>query len=134
VESLEKSNPKVLKALFNLGLVDYIAMDIKAPLEDYAKIAGRQVPAGRIKQSIDLIMKSRIGYEFRTTVIRPGVSYDDLRIIIKEIRGAEKYILQRFVPAKVVDEKWKEASTYSAQELVQLAQEFEQYVDYCVVR
>lgn len=128
------SKPEFLKAIIDLGLVDYLAMDVKAALEDYEEIAGRQVPAGLIRQSIDLIMKSKTEYEFRTTVVKPKISQDDLRKIVMMIQGAEKYFLQRFIPSTLVNDGLKDGSTYSDQELVELAQEFEQYVGYCGVR
>ena len=87
--------PRVLKELFDAGLLDYIAMDVKAPLDDYAKAAGREVPADALRESIAWIMDSGIDYEFRTTVDRSLLNEEDLLKMAASIRGARKYYLQQ---------------------------------------
>ena len=66
------SNPKVIKQLLDENLVDYIAMDIKNDLEDYESVTDCKVNIKAIKESIDLISKSKIDYEFRTTIMKRG--------------------------------------------------------------
>ena len=65
------TNPALLKELIGSGLVDYVAMDIKAPLEraDYSKAAGVLVDIDKIIKSKDILLSSEIGYEFRTTAV-----------------------------------------------------------------
>ena len=57
--------------------LDYIAMDIKAPLEKYKNIVGVNIDTQTIKSSIDIIMNSNVDYEFRTTVVKSQLSIDD---------------------------------------------------------
>ena len=87
--------PWALKVLMDAGLLDYIAMDVKAPLDDYAKAAGRKVPADVLRESIKLIMGNGIDYEFRTTVDRSLLDEEDLLKMAASIRGARKYYLQQ---------------------------------------
>jgi pyruvate formate lyase activating enzyme len=87
--------PQALKALLDVELLDYIAMDLKAPLGDYARAAGREIPADVLRESIKLIMGSGIDYEFRTTVDRSLLGEDDLLEMAASIRGARKYYLQQ---------------------------------------
>ena len=90
------TRPDVLKKIIDAKLVDYIAMDIKSQLANYDKVTGSVVDKDRIKLSVDLIMRSRIPYEFRTTVV-PGLhSEKDFIEIAKWIKGAENYYLQEY--------------------------------------
>jgi pyruvate formate lyase activating enzyme len=87
--------PEVLASLLRDGLVDYVAMDIKAPLDAYSRMAGTAVQRETIERSIDLIRSEAAAYEFRTTVA-PGLSGDDLMRIADDLDGARAYWLQRF--------------------------------------
>jgi len=126
--------PEALKNLIDRNLVDYIAMDIKAPFEDYPKITGRSVSAEKLKESVGLIMKSGVEYEFRTTVVKSLTNADDLLKIAKAIKGAEKYYLQKFVPAEMNDPSLSDASAYSDEELAEFARRLEMYVKKCHAR
>ena len=60
------SNPDVLERLIRGRLVDYLAMDVKGPLQKYERIADVKVNTAKIRKSIDLITASGIEHEFRT--------------------------------------------------------------------
>jgi pyruvate formate lyase activating enzyme len=62
------SNPHVVKQALDRNLLDFIAMDIKAPLDSYAALAGTAVDTAAIEQSIAHILHSGIAYQFRTTL------------------------------------------------------------------
>ncbi|MFA5368626.1 MAG: anaerobic ribonucleoside-triphosphate reductase activating protein [Candidatus Paceibacterota bacterium] len=92
------SNPEMLKKIINEKLVDYIAMDIKAPLREdkYSQVNGASLSIKKIKDSIDLIKNSGIDYEFRSTIV-PGLhSKEDIIEMANDITPAEKYFLQQF--------------------------------------
>ena len=89
------SNPEMLKEV--MPLVDYIAMDIKCPLDRYKELVGYG-DIDRIRQSIRLIMASGKPYEFRTTMVEPYFSTEDLNDMGKSVQGAERYTVQAFVP------------------------------------
>lgn len=90
------TRPDVLKKLINQKLVDYIAMDIKSSLENYDLVTGSKVDKDRIRLSVNLIMHSRMPYEFRTTVV-PGLHTEkDFDEIAKWIDGAQAYYLQEY--------------------------------------
>lgn len=128
------TRPEVLKNLIDEKLVDYFAMDIKAPLEDYSKIVGHVVPIDKLKQSIDLIINSGITHEFRTTIVKSLTSKNDLRKIAKTIKGAESYYLQKFIPIKICDSSLMGETSYSDEELQELSQELKPFVKNCGVR
>jgi len=128
------SNPEVLKRLIELEVVDYLAMDVKAPLERYREVAKSRVDPDKIKQSIDLIMASGINYEFRTTVVKSQLSQDDILEIGKVIRGAKIYILQKFTSSKTLDPSFLGGATYSDEEFEHLKEALKSYVVACIVR
>ncbi len=89
------TNPRVIKELFNKRLIDYIAMDIKAPFDKYPQVCGADIPMQNIEESIAFIMAGEIDYEFRTTFV-PQLSEKDGINIAKKIKGAKKYVLQQY--------------------------------------
>lgn len=128
------SRPEVLENFIKRKLVDYVAMDIKAPLKKYSKVIGWQIPVEKLKKSISLLMSSSVGYEFRTTIVKSILSKDDLRKIAQEIKGAENYFLQKFIPTKLIEPALTKESSYSDDELSELAEELKKYVKNCYVR
>jgi pyruvate formate lyase activating enzyme len=128
------SRPEIVQEVLDDGLVDYVAMDIKAPLEDYSKIIGIHVPPERLKQSIETIISSGIDYEFRTTIVKSLTSEEDLRRIARAVRGAKRYYLQAFMPTKLVGPELENQPSYSFEELRLLARELETDVKHCGIR
>lgn len=100
------TNPKLLRKLLKKKLIDYIAMDIKAPINEYNKINGgiNKEIEGKIKESIKIIMRSKIDYEFRTTLIPNFHDEKKIEEIGKMINGAKKWAIQNF---KIPSEKNK---------------------------
>lgn len=88
------TRPRVLADLFDQGLVDYLAMDIKTDLDHYPLIMKKKEGIENIRESIGLIMDRAPAYEFRTTCVRPFISLDIMEKIGKLISGADRYILQ----------------------------------------
>ncbi|HNX26671.1 MAG TPA: anaerobic ribonucleoside-triphosphate reductase activating protein [Phycisphaerae bacterium] len=95
--------PWIVKSLITHKLVDFIAMDIKAPLHKYFRIVNSDVPQEILRESIDLIMSSNVEYEFRTTVA-PMLTMSDILDIATMIKGAKRYALQQYrQPGTAVD-------------------------------
>ena len=90
------SRPGVLSHLITEHLVDFIAMDIKAPLHDYAPFSRNPNIRERLTASIRTIMESALAYEFRTTCAAPFVNETTVASIAKTIEGALCYVLQPF--------------------------------------
>ncbi len=108
------SNPQVLKKLFDEKLVDYVAMDIKAPLEKYPEVCNASVDLKAIAESVKLIRESGINYEFRTTVLPKFIGKDDLLAIGKWLNGSKLYALQQFFSeGNMLDPSLKNEKRYS---------------------
>ncbi len=95
--------PDALELLIGENLLDYIAMDIKAPLEKYSYVTNSEADVLNISKSINIIMGSKVDYEFRTTVLRSLLTPDDLNNIGLAISGAKRYYLQKFVNSKILN-------------------------------
>ncbi|MFZ5424614.1 MAG: anaerobic ribonucleoside-triphosphate reductase activating protein [Patescibacteria group bacterium] len=128
------SNPNTLKQLIDDKLIDYVAMDIKTPLTTYKTLTKELGIKAKITTSIQLIMKSNISYEFRTTVVKEDLSPADIYEISNLILGAKKYYLQKFVPTKTLNSKYKNYTTYTDEELSQIASHVTKNVEYCGIR
>ncbi len=124
----------MLQYLLREGLLDYVAMDVKAPLQDYKKIVGWAVSPDTLQASIDLLIHTGIPHEFRTTLVKELTSKEDIRQIAQTIQGADAYYLQRFIPSKLNNPAFQTAFSYSHDELTLLANELTQYVKGCHVR
>ena len=89
--------PQRLSELIENHLVDYVAMDIKNTREKYLKTAGiDKLDLDSIECSIDILMRSDIDYEFRTTVVKEFHDIEDIEKIARRIEGARGYFLQNF--------------------------------------
>ncbi|MTI61156.1 MAG: anaerobic ribonucleoside-triphosphate reductase activating protein [Firmicutes bacterium] len=91
------SKPGILETLIQAGILDYIAMDIKSSLNKYPKTTGSKFDfLSSIRKSINIIQKSGLDYEFRTTVVPGFHENEDFKDIGLLIEGAEKYYIQNF--------------------------------------
>ena len=91
------ARPRILKDLCTKGLLDYVAMDIKAGPGNYAKAAG--VPGLNldvIDESIRFLLKNTVPYEFRTTAVRGIHTAQDFREMGEWIKGCSRYYIQNF--------------------------------------
>lgn len=128
------SNPDVLREVIDSKIADYIAMDIKAPPERYSEVADAEIDAGKIKESVELIIGSGLDYEFRTTVVKNQLREKDFVGIGKMIEGAKLYILQKFVASKANDSDFLKKETYDDAEFERVRTLMENYVLKCEVR
>lgn len=124
------THPDVLQELLNENLLDYIAMDIKAPLTKYKTITQTDIDTKIIKKSIDMIMNSGVDYEFRTTIVKSQLSVEDLRQIGELIQGAKRYYMQKFLATKILDETLMSEESYTDEEFKNLRTILEEYVDF----
>lgn len=128
------TNPALLKRLIDEKLVDYVAMDMKAPLSAYYRTVGRPVDTVALRESIDILMLGNIPYEFRTTVVKSLLSPEDIEHIAREIQGAAQYYLQKFVPNNILNPQFKRKVTYSDDEFLDFQRKAGKYVAYCGIR
>lgn len=145
--------PEILKRLIKENLIDYIAMDVKAPLnkkiqslknknqnnkrifnKDYEKMAISKIDLKKIKESIELIKNSEIEYEFRTTIIPIFHTKTDIIQIVKEISPAKRYFLQNFNPKNTLNPKFQQIKPYSDEYLLKIQKEINHFFEICQIR
>lgn len=120
------AKPDFLENLLRQNLVDYVAMDVKAPLNEYKKIVFADVKASALKKSIRLVQNSGVDYEFRTTV-HPSMTQKDFDAIAETIKGSKRYFLQEFRDLKTLHPQ-KHLGTYNKEALLQIQKQFEPLV------
>jgi pyruvate formate lyase activating enzyme len=111
------SCPEVMEQLIGGRLIDYIAMDMKSPLHKYRTVTRSKIDEDKIRRTIEIIMKSGIAYEFRTTVPKKLLLEEDLLEMGKLLRNASCYILQQFIPTKTLDKQFLKYEAYSQEEM-----------------
>lgn len=120
------SFPEMLEKV--LPDLDYVAMDIKAPLEKYSQIVNVDVDTLKILKSIEVLKNGGVDYEFRTTVVKSQLSFEDFEKIGQLIQGAPRYYLQRFEASKILDKSLENEKTYSTEEFERIIDILKSYV------
>ncbi|MDY0044928.1 MAG: anaerobic ribonucleoside-triphosphate reductase activating protein [Syntrophales bacterium] len=128
------TNPELLEELLKKRCIDYVAMDVKAPLSGYAAVTRSPIDTYLIHESIRIIMNYAQEYEFRTTVIKSLLTRDDLGQIGILLKGARRYVLQRFVSSRVLDLEALNDLLCNEYEVEQVAEEMRNYVESVAVR
>ena len=90
------SRPEVLRTCFDRGLVDFVAMDIKAPWSQYATLAGIDVDVEAVQTSMRLIAASGLPHQFRTTRVQPPLDEADFAEISSQIPSGSPHVWQPF--------------------------------------
>ena len=125
------SNPSLLKKLFAAKLLDYVAMDVKLPLERYKEVGFKDEE--KIKESIEIIKKLAPDYEFRSTIVSGVHKKEDIEKMAELIKGSKRYFLQNFLPEKTLDEEFLSKKPFSNKELDEFKEIAKKFV-YCEVR
>jgi pyruvate formate lyase activating enzyme len=139
--------PDVLQAVLTRGAVDYVAMDVKAPMAKYALATGVRVDTARIEQSVDLLLQSGVMCEYRTTVVPGLLDKGDIADIAAYLahRSADlihsdrdldsvSYYLQQFVPRNTLDPAMLDLVPYPSGRLLMMADLARQWLPCVEVR
>ena len=122
------SHPEVLRKLIQDHLVDYVAMDVKAPLNPqlYANCCGVPIDLEVIKESITLLQENLPFYEFRVTVVPTLLKREDLLMLAHQLKGSKRLTLQNFDSAHPLDPHLKKVKPYADQEIKEIQEEVNQ--------
>jgi pyruvate formate lyase activating enzyme len=119
------SFPSRLARLFQMNLLDMVAMDVKAPLEKYEEVVRARIKEQDIRESIQIILNSGVDYVFRTTIVPGLVGQEELVKIGRMLQGAKVFQIQRFVPADTLDPSFEQRETFSKEEILAMAKKIE---------
>ena len=130
------TDPDAVRALLEQGLVQAVAMDLKAPLDArYAAVCGAPgMDLAAVGRTIDLLMAGTAEYEFRTTVCPAFIDEAEIRAMGERIAGAARWVLQRFEPSRALDPELRRVEPYGPAKLEALAEIGRAYVSRCVIR
>jgi pyruvate formate lyase activating enzyme len=127
--------PEKLGELLEKQLVDYIAMDVKAPKRKYRELVGVDVDISKIEASIDLIKNKAPAYEFKTTFVPDLLKKEDIVEIAKWIEGADAYYLQQFKPiSPLMSSAFENAIPYPRDYFLETLTAIKPFFKRCVVR
>jgi len=119
-----------LKEMVEKGAVDYVAMDVKAPLDfqDYHRVTNcSKKDFESVVKSVNFLINSDIDYELRTTLAPGLVEAQDILKIAGQIRGAKRYVIQNFFSQapEYIDNSFKGRKSFPPWELEKLKEEIE---------
>lgn len=138
------SNPKMMGKLISENLIDYVAMDVKLPKERYSQVFGKNVKIKDIEESIKILKKGKLDYEFRTTIVPTIHKKEDIIKIVRWVSqptrlrqghsGQGKYFLQNFRPEKTIDPQFEKIKPYPESYLLEIQKAIAPFFEICQVR
>ena len=96
------TNPHAINELLDLNLLDFIALDYKAPKDKFLKITHSN-KYDEFSNTLDMLLASPIDFEVRTTLHNDLLNEDDINTIINDLyqRGYKNnYYIQKFLDTK----------------------------------
>ncbi|MDD3126537.1 MAG: anaerobic ribonucleoside-triphosphate reductase activating protein [Candidatus Izemoplasmatales bacterium] len=123
------SNPGVIRRLIAANVVDYYAVDYKAPKDRYQEICGEDADANKVLATIDLLIQFHQDFEIRTTVV-PQLSLEDLVQMAKEMPLVPRYVLNPYrIPKKYqpCDQDRIDVPPYSEKQIAEFSETVKLY-------
>ena len=97
------NHPDRLVRLWEQGLVDYVAMDVKNSPERYPETVGAPgLDLTPVRDSVAWLLEGHVEYEFRTTAVRQLHDAASFQAIGRWLQGARRYYIQNFVDRDTV--------------------------------
>jgi len=134
------TNPKLIARLLDQNLVDYIAMDVKAPLEwdTYSRTAGltrgKEGLLDNVKRTLELLETSRVELELRCTVVPRLHTPEDILRLARQLQGFPNFILQQFSPEETLDPRLQDQKPFDVEVLTDLHRQIEPLFPRCELR
>ena len=134
------TNPDMIARLLEENLVDYIAMDVKAPVTwpAYRKAAGlnegNQEWVDNVKRTLELLKTAKAEIELRCTLVPKIHSPEDLLDMARQLQGHRRFVLQQFVPGRSLDPLYRNEAPFSAETLRELRSQIAGLFGSCEVR
>lgn len=114
------SNPSILKKLVNKGLIDYVAMDIKGPINRYKRWCGVEIDTKKIEESVQFILENIKEYEFRMTVVPFLHREEDVYNVAEYIKNAKRFYIQEFRPRNTLNPKFMSIKPFSPDKMIRI--------------
>jgi len=111
------TRPRRINKLMEERVLDYVAMDIKAPLDRYGEVVQNKVNLGDVEESIRLLRRGSVDYEFGTTVVPGLVEARDIEEIARSLIGSRRFVIRQFKPGGCLDPEYDSVRPFSVKEL-----------------
>jgi pyruvate formate lyase activating enzyme len=132
------SFPSVLEGLVKDGLVDFVSMDVKAPLEHgpYKIATGIDKPdlVDLVSRSIDVLRSSSVPHDFRTTVVPLIHGPAEIARIAEHLVGEDRYVLQQFIPHDTIDPRFSALRPFTEEDMETMLKQARLHVPGAVIR
>lgn len=129
------TSPDKLEEFLDEKLIDYVAMDVKAPREKYNKVSGIETDVFKIEKSIKVIKEKAPDYEFRTTFIPNLLKKEDILRIGEWLKGSKHYYIQQFRKEdNLVSSDFKNNNPYTSDYLEETLKEVKPFFKSCEIR
>lgn len=126
------SRPEVVEQILNEKIVDFVALDVKGPVENYARVCGieNQAYGDAVKRTLASVIKSGVSYECRSPIV-PGVNADEasLRAHAESVKDAKVFVLEQFWAENgTIDPNLKDVKGLTHNEMIAAARFFKNSV------
>ena len=116
------TNPAIIRKLIDNNTVDYVALDLKAPLteQEYSKACGVSARGflDQIREAIQILLWGNVDYEFRTTIVPTLHRVIDVEKICQAVKGCRKYALQNYKSdVETIDARFDGLKPFSTAEM-----------------
>jgi pyruvate formate lyase activating enzyme len=132
------SFPEMLERLITRGIIDYVALDVKAPLEPgpYQAATGVDDPdlLPRVMRSIEIVRTSELEHEFRTTVVPQMHGPEEVERIARYLEGEGRFVLQQFNPGDTLDPQFSSRRRISEEDMDSMTQRARAFIPDVVMR
>jgi len=133
------TNPSMVRELIGRRLVDYVAMDVKAPLTEdaYSRASGVDMTEllKSVEETIDTLLDSRVEYEFRTTLVPTLHEASNIEKICERIKGCRKYALQNFkADVETINPNFQGLKPFSKTEIENLSSTAKSHIANTILR
>jgi pyruvate formate lyase activating enzyme len=124
------SNPEMLEKLIDQREVDFIAMDVKAPLDpfSYRRSTGLSIDLALVSKSIEILKRGKVEYQFRMTVVPQLHSEEEIQALGQQLRAGRRMILQNFNPENPLDPSLKNTPPYDPKLLREMERRVQEMV------
>lgn len=124
------TNPEAVKKLIDSRLIDFVALDVKAPfnVKDYSRVAGVKPADAReflkkIRATLKILMNSSVSYECRCPIV-PGLNDAMLKKLADDVKEANCFVLEQFLNEKTLDPKLLQIAGYPREKMIDFAKQF----------
>lgn len=120
------SDSFLLEELIAKGLLDFVSLDLKSQLNDYAyfKVTGKKLSVEQVLRSIQTIKYYGIDHEFRITFVPELHSHHDVLELSRQLKGSKCFVIQQFVSSEgTLGKELEKSRNASYEELLKIARQ-----------